>query len=1068
MMKLMSRIVVFLCLCLALAAQSPLGTVTGLAVDPGLAAIPNATVKLLSIDTGVERELITNATGAYTFPNLPPGRYKLSATAAGFRPIETQEFILAAYRTVRQDLRFELASNVTEVTVTGGISAVVQTESPSISASLSSKQILELPTNLRSVFNNAGDSGLIFSMMPLTIPGVVQVGAGAAWLVPGSGANGVRLKVDGIETNFGNFGGPDPVSQPSFESVDEFTANVNSNRAEFGGIGNITTVTKAGTNQYHGTAFWYVRNRAFDARNAFQDAKPFQNIHNYGANFSGAVKKDKTFFHLNFDGTSGSRSYLFNANVPTLAQRSGDFSGAAVIRNPITGQPFEGNRVPASLITSQARRAQELFYPAPNFGPPTQTAGNYRAAFNGNETHRIYEMRLDHNFSNAQSAFVRYQHKNHDYKIPGARSPLPPTSVGTSTNLRNVHFLTFGHIASIRPSLFNEFRAGNVVLSSKSDADVKGQPLLEQIGIRGLPPRPGINGVPTIVVAGLSTVQQVLLNPVNDGHYQFSDNLTWAKGRHTIKGGFELVRWYVNRYMPVDAASFGNFNFSSRFSNHAYADFLLGLPTSVTRVDPYPAQYSRWNNIAWYIQDDFKVAPRLTFSYGLRWEYNAPITIRDDNFYSFDPSNGTLIVPSANAQRLFSPAFPQTIPVVTGASAGLGRSLRNGDKNNFAPRFGFSYQAGRDAKTIVRGGWGVFYAPYSGAVTAALAGGPYSLSSTINNVITNAVPLITFESPFGVAGAPGTLNLNGVNRNLRNSYVMQYNLSIEREVVKDLGLRISYIGSRGVQTPYQRNVNQPAPSLSAARRPFPLYNNLIFADNGAYNSYSGLQVQATHRFSRNLTLTSAWTWAKQISEVDDTGSADLNTTIENAYDRRRDRADVYAVPRHQWMNQILYELPFAKNNLILGGWQLNALVNLQTGNFLNPQFAGPDTSNTFNFNGRPDLVKEKVDYPRTLATWYDRSAFGIPQAGRFGNAGRNIVQGPGYVLANFGIAKTLRFEKAGNVQIAATFQNVLNHVNYGQPNMTVTVAQGGTITTSHIFPAAGSPRTGQLSLRWGF
>ncbi|MBL8233888.1 MAG: carboxypeptidase regulatory-like domain-containing protein, partial [Bryobacterales bacterium] len=579
-MKIILRNFLFFCLSFTLAAQSPLGTVTGLAVDPGLSAVPNATVKLRSIDTGVERELTTNATGAYTFPNLAPGRYKLSASASGFRSLETQEFVVAAYRTVRQDLRFELAANVTEVTVTGGISAVVQTESPSISASLSSKQILELPTNLRSVFNNAGDSGLIFSMMPLTIPGVVQVGAGAAWLVPGSGANGVRLKVDGIETNFGNFGGPDPVSQPSFESVDEFTANVNSNRAEFGGIGNITTVTKAGSNQFHATGFWYIRNSALDARNAFQAAKPFQNIHNYGANLSGPLKKDKTFFHANFDGTSGSRAYLFNSNVPTLAQREGDFTGAAVVRNPLNNQPFEGNRIPASMITSQARRAQELFYPVPNFGPPTLAAGNYRATFNGPETHRIYEVRLDHNFSNTQSAFVRYQHKTHDYKIPGARSPLPPTSVGTSTNLRNVHFLTFGHIASIRPTLFNEFRAGNVVLSSKSDANVKGQPLLEQIGIRGLPARPGINGVPTIGVAGLSTVQQILLNPVNDGHYQISDNLTWTKGRHTVKGGFEFVHWYVNRYMPVDAASFGNFNFSSRFSNNAYGDFLLGLPTS--------------------------------------------------------------------------------------------------------------------------------------------------------------------------------------------------------------------------------------------------------------------------------------------------------------------------------------------------------------------------------------------------------------------------------------------------------------------------------------------------------
>jgi len=1045
--------------------------VTGFALDPAQAAVPDASISLLNLDTGAKRDAGSNESGAYSFPNLPPGRYKLTAQAKGFRPLETLEFPVAAYRTVRQDLRFELLAAATEVTVSETISSVLQTESPAIATSLTSKQILELPTNLRSVFNNAGDSGLIFSMMPLAIPGVVQVGAGAAWLVPGSGQNGLRLKVDGIETNFGNFGGPDPVSQPSFESVEEFTANLNSNRAEFSGVGNITTVTKSGTNQFHGGLFWYLRNSALDARNTFQASKAFQNIHNFGGTFGGPIKKDKTFFQLTYDGTRGSRAYLFNANVPTLAQRQGDFTGAAAVRNPANNQNFAGNRIPANLLSQQALRAQALFFPEPNFGPPTLTAGNYRAQFNGPEDHRIMEARIDQNFRQSQSVFVRYQHKNHDYKIPGARSPLPASSVGTSTNLRNVHFVTVGHVAAVRPNMYNEFRAGNVVLSSKSDSNVKGQPLLDQIGITGLSPRPGINGVPNINIAGLSLVTQILLNPTNDGHAQLSDNFTWTKGKHTMKFGGEYVRWYVNRYMPVDSNAFGNFNFNGRFSNNAYADFLLGLPNTVTRVDPYPAQYSRWNNLAFYAQDDFKVSPKLTLSYGVRYEYNSPITIRDDNFYSFDPTTGTLIIPSDTARGFFAPAFPRTIPVVTASQVGLGRTLRRGDKNNFAPRFGFSRQLGSTSRTVLRGGWGIYYAPFSGAVTGALAGGPYSLSGTSTNAINNGVPLFTFAAPFASPTTPGTLNLNGINPDLRNSYVMEYNLSLEHEVIRDLGVRISYIGSRGVQLPYQRNVNQPPPSTSAARRPFPLYNNLIYADNGANNVYSGMQVQVNRRFSRGFQFSSAWTWAKQLSEVDDTGSADLNTVIENAYDRARDRGDVYAVPRHQWMNQILYELPFKGTNpidrAIIGGWQLNALVNLQSGHFLNPQFAGPDPSNTFNFGGRPDILRP-VEYPETLTSWYDRTGFGIPGAGRFGNAARNSVVGPGYWLVNFGIAKNIRFERLGALQIAATFQNIMNHVNYGQPNMTVTAVQGGTITSTHIFPAAGSPRTGQLNVRWNF
>jgi hypothetical protein len=1049
-------------------AQSPLGTITGVATDPSLSPIPGAALTLTNLDTGVARGGATNQSGVYVFPNLAPGNYKLLAEAKGFRTVETPALSLAAYRTLRQDLRFELQAAATEVTVLESASPVVQSETPSINTTLTTKQILELPTNLRSVYNNAGDSGLIFVMMPLAIPGVVQVGAGAAWLVPGSGANGVRLKVDGIETNFGNFGSPDPVSQPSFESVQEFTANILTNRAEFGGMGTITTVTRAGTNQYHGDLFWYARNSALDARNRFAPSRPFQNIHNYGASVGGPLKRDRTFFQFTFDGTRGSRAYLLTANVPTLAQRAGDFSGSAAVRNPFTNEAFAGNRIPESLISPQARRAQELLYPLPNFGPPTLTAGNYSASFNGPEVHRIVELRLDHNFSSAHSIFARYQFKKDDYKIPGARTQLPPSSVGTSTNIRRMNFWTLGDVYSLRPNIYNEFRAGVVILVSQSDADVKGQALLDQIGIIGLPPRPGVKGVPNIGVTGLTTISQTLLNPVNDGHAQLSDNLTWVAGKHSMKFGVEMVNWFVNRYLPTDTALFGNFSFTNRFTGHPYADFLVGLPTSVTRVDPYPTQYNRFRDWAFYAQDDFKITSNLTLSYGLRYEYNGAVKAEDGNMYSFDLATGSVVVPNEASRRLFSPYFPSNIPVITAERAGVPERLRETDKNNFAPRFGFSYQLGRNAKTVIRGGWGIYYGHFSGVVAAALATGPFSLSSTSTNAITNGRPAFTFESPFGVPGASGTLNLTGISPTLRNTYSMQYSLSIEREVVRDIGVRVSYIGSRGAQLPYQRNVNQPPASLIAftpARRPYPLFNNINYAENGANNSYNGLQTQVQKRFSKGLLFTSAWTWAKQISEVDDTGSAELNTAIENTYDRGRERADVYAVPRHHWTNQVLYDLPLGSGHL-LGGWQVNALVNLATGNYLTPVFSGADPSNTNTIGGRPDVVSG-VDYPKTIAAWFDRAAFATPAQGRFGNAGRNIIRGPGYVIFNTGLAKNIRFERV-NVQVGASFQNVLNHPNLGQPNMSISTVQGGTITSTHIFPPAGSARTGQLSLRLSF
>jgi hypothetical protein len=376
-------------------------------------------------------------------------------------------------------------------------------------------QILELPSNLRSVYNNAGDSGLIANLMPLAVPGVVQMGSGAYWMVPGSGPNGLRLKVDGIHTNFGNFSSPDPVSQPSMESIEEFTANLTANRAEFSGLGAVTTVTKSGSNELHGSLFWYGKNAALDARNPFLPERGFQNIHDYGGSAGGPLVRDKMFFYATVELIDGVRGYTFTANVPTLAQRAGLFPAA--VRNPYAGgQPFAGNQIPASLISPEARRAQELLYPLPNFGPESLAAGNYRAAFNGPESHRLLEGRLDRHFGSRQAAFLRYQHKRDDYDIPGARSPLPPVTAGTSKNLRKMHFVTVGHTWTLGPSIFNEFRSGLVQLESSSSANVKGQALLDQIGIRGLPPRPGAPGVPRFNVSGLSTFTQILLNPVVD------------------------------------------------------------------------------------------------------------------------------------------------------------------------------------------------------------------------------------------------------------------------------------------------------------------------------------------------------------------------------------------------------------------------------------------------------------------------------------------------------------------------------------------------------------------------
>ena len=258
------------------------------------------------------------------------------------------------------------------------------------------------------------------------------------------------------------------------------------NRAEFGGVSSVTSVTKSGTNAVHADIFYYVRNSALDARNAFQTARAFTNLHNYGATVGGPIKKDKTFFTFTFDGARGVDPYTVNASVPTAAERQGDFTGFAALKNPYTNAtPFNGNQIVPSFLSPQALKLQQFFYPLPNFGAANLTANNFRAFYTGPEVHRGIEARIDEDFSARHRVFLRYQNRNDNYEIPGARGVLPPSSLGTSTNIRGVNFWTLGDTFTISPNLFNEFRAGVVILSANSDNPLKGQAILDQAGISG-------------------------------------------------------------------------------------------------------------------------------------------------------------------------------------------------------------------------------------------------------------------------------------------------------------------------------------------------------------------------------------------------------------------------------------------------------------------------------------------------------------------------------------------------------------------------------------------------------
>ena len=390
--------------------------------------------------------------------------------------------------------------------------------------------------------------------MPLTVPGVVQVGNGAKWLTPGAGATSVKVKVDGIETTFAQFRQP----RQRLAALRRSRPGIHRQRAH-----HARRIRRHGHHHHRhqvrrqrlstAALFWYLRNSATDARNTFATVKPFQNLHNYGGTIGGPIRKDKTFFFFDFDGSRAFPRPLFTPNVPTLAMRQGDFSG---LRRPQESlhrrQSLQRKHHRPVVPQLTGAQGQKLFFPLPNFGAPTSPPPTTAPPSTGPKCTAPKRSSLDHNFSPTHTGvFLRYENRKDDYDIPGARSALPPTTVGTSDNIRRVNFWTARRRLDHPPEPVNEFRAGVVILVSASSGQLTGQPLMDQIGIQGLPDRGTINNLPFFsVISGFTSNTINLLNPVNDGHAQFADNLSWMHGRHTMKFGIEEVSWFVNRFMP--------------------------------------------------------------------------------------------------------------------------------------------------------------------------------------------------------------------------------------------------------------------------------------------------------------------------------------------------------------------------------------------------------------------------------------------------------------------------------------------------------------------------------------
>ena len=1071
-------------------AQSTYGTLRGTIRDQSQAVVPGATVTALNVDGNFSRTTISDESGNYEFQNLPPGRYEASAEITGFKKLVNSDVPVGPREVVRVDFSLQVGSVSDQVVVTGEAS-VVNSETPTISGSKTNVELKDLPLNFRG-----GNSSPI-NMVSL-VPGV-QVDQGNRITLAGNKIAQNEFTIDGISSTSVRSNGPLRELFPSVEGISEIKVTSTNNNAEFAQQGDVTTTSKGGTNSLHGSLFWYHQNKSLNAENYFVPVdpvtgkKPFLLGNNFGASAGGPILKNRAFFFGDFEGVRFQNASSAVLTVPTNELRSGNF-GSIPVFDPLTQAAFANNQIPAGRINPVSQKIIDKFYPLPN---TPGAADNFRRPLQQTNDSNQFDVRGDYVLSSSHSLFGRFTFKNLD---PRPASSFP--ALGNDPNTNKTRGLTFSDNWSITPRLLNEFRFGVTRSSQFFGLNINGQELVKELGLRGLPEQlPSGGGMPNISIGGYDAPGHSRDESLRELRIQFADNMTWSRGKHIMKWGADV------RHMSIQDSAiftggddFGDYSFDGTFTGQPWGDFLLGIPVYSTIADTGPDFDSAVRHYGFFWQDDWKVSPKLTINFGLRYEYHPPFHDRTLQITNFDRRTGNVIVPNEASRKLAVPGFVASIgdtKILTAAEAGIPETLRFADKNNFAPRFGFAYRPFNNNKTVIRGGFGVYTVTILGSVLYSLIGIHTADVRAFTNGFAAGRPL--FQWPDVKAGAEfiptvGTADFRTANDIFyRDPYSMQWSLTGEHEFARDTAVQVSYVGSKTLKLSVSPDLNATLPQAAPydpSKKPFPNWNIIFSRDNGGISWYNALTVNVRRRMSRGLMFDSSWYWSKNLSDAEgplpDSNVAENGNRIVDSRFLRLDYGDVSYTRRHRWLTTCIWDVPVGKGrahmagvnpvvNGVLGGWQMSGIVILQTGPYFTPRLgSGRDPSGTNQQNRvshRPDRVGDGnlPEDQRTINQWFDTGAFVDPPSniGRYGNAGVGILIGPGTAVYHLGVGKAFDIREGTKLRFLSTFQNLFNHPNFGLPGNRVRTSSIGVISSLQTAEGAG-PRTIQFSLRLEF
>ena len=1059
-------------------AQAPTATITGHITDSTGSPVQGTKIALRHLDTNQQHNTNTNEHGDYTLVNLAPGNYEILIEHTGFHRVKEADYELRLDQTARFDVKLEVGS-VTETVEVKAETPVISTESAVRGDVIASQEISETPLDGRD-----------FTDIALLVAGVgrkAQGASGSGFTINGARSDNTNFVIDGFNDQNPRSGGAQ--ARPPIDALMEFKMQTSNYQAELGRLagGVMSVALKTGGNRAHGTLFEYLRNDKFDARNFFDPTTPSLRRNQFGGVVDGPVflpkiynGHNKTFFLGSWESYRQRAGVNKLGQVPTELERRGDFSksidaGAPIfLKNPFTTAActaavrtgcYANNQLPLSLVSPIAAKFM-AYFPLPN----RVDVNNFASRAKDSDNWDSYLGKLDHRLKDKDTFSARYLRRNNDTGNPFAGSPIP--TFGNRTNeTQELGGITWTHLFS--PSLINEARVGLTRTVSHVTNLSDDQDYSALFGIKGVTTDPRLIGFPRITIRDLVALGGPTANPLDFSvtTFQYADTMTLVRTNHVMKFGFDVL--HTQFYQTSNSDSRGTFNFLGRWTNSPYADFMLGLLNSTSRQQGTLHSYLYSGNQSLFVQDDYKVRPNLTLNVGLRYEFLHPMTEKYGRLANYIPELGKLVFSSNQGLTDFDAkisAAGLAGKVVLAKDVGIPDSLVYSPKDTFAPRFGFAWRPKGTHSAVIRGGYGIYIGnSISNPVRADLAATfPFTLSQTFASTTTN-VKVLTFDTPFPDSKLvlAGATNSAGYELHAKAQNNQSWNLTTERMIGSSTAIEIAYIGSKGTHLSRRYNINQPFydPALrvnGAFPRPFPNFNTINFYSFGSNSIFNSGVVTLRRNFSKGIFFRASYTYAKSI---DDASQISGNSTggypgAQDARNLKLDRGRSDFDVGHSFLMSFSAVSPW--KNFATTGWTLSGSGRAYTGLPFTPRTSNFDL--TTGGASRPDRIRKgTLDNP-TAQQWYDVSAFPLVPTGafRFGTAGRNILDGPGFMALNFALARRFTTSEHTSLQFRWEVFNAANHTNLNLPENLVNAANAGSIIS------AAESRQMQFGLKFHF